>query len=249
MSSRDDLNVWASIIDIDSVTNVAQRTEIVPDLWNYGWLREVPVTAQTLNQLMYLITDVVKNDTLSVANNLSEVDASAARTNLDLLQRSQNFADVADASACRDNLGLNTDTLFNTFFDKVYPVGSIYENKTNGTNPATLLGRGTWVADGEGRVAIGAGSTSDDNAESINFTAGSTGGEYNHTLTESEMPSHVHEQQAHLSGGGVVRSYQLDDDNNAGIESGNVDTVATGGDGSHNNIQPYIVYYRWLRTA
>ena len=36
-----------------------------------------------------------------------------------------------------------------------YPVGSVYMNASNSTNPATLLGFGTWVALGEGRVLVG----------------------------------------------------------------------------------------------
>lgn len=37
----------------------------------------------------------------------------------------------------------------------LYPVGSIYMNATNSTNPSTLLGFGTWVAFGAGRVPVG----------------------------------------------------------------------------------------------
>jgi len=36
----------------------------------------------------------------------------------------------------------------------LHPVGSIYINATNSTNPATLLGFGTWVAFGAGRVPV-----------------------------------------------------------------------------------------------
>ena len=37
----------------------------------------------------------------------------------------------------------------------VYPVGSVYFNATDATNPATLLGFGTWTAWGAGRVPVG----------------------------------------------------------------------------------------------
>jgi hypothetical protein len=37
----------------------------------------------------------------------------------------------------------------------LFPVGSIYTNATNATNPGTLLGFGTWTAFGAGRVAVG----------------------------------------------------------------------------------------------
>jgi hypothetical protein len=37
----------------------------------------------------------------------------------------------------------------------IYPVGSIYINAAVTTNPATLLGFGTWVAFGTGRMMVG----------------------------------------------------------------------------------------------
>ena len=54
--------------------------------------------------------------------------------------------------------------------ETVYPVGSVYTNKTVSTNPATLFGFGTWTAIA-GRVVVGldAGQTEFD-------TAGETGG-------------------------------------------------------------------------
>ena len=39
-----------------------------------------------------------------------------------------------------------------------YPVGSIYMNASNATNPATLLGFGTWTALAPGRMLLGAGT-------------------------------------------------------------------------------------------
>ena len=53
-------------------------------------------------------------------------------------------------------------------FDDIYPVGSIYMNATVSTNPGTLLGVGTWVEMGEGKVLLG---------ESGSYAAGATGGE------------------------------------------------------------------------
>lgn len=74
----------------------------------------------------------------------------------------------------------------------LYPVGSIYMNATNSTNPGTLLGFGTWQELAPGRVLMGAGTGTDSNTTSQTFTAGTTTGEYTHTLTTTEMPSHGH---------------------------------------------------------
>lgn len=73
------------------------------------------------------------------------------------------------------------DTKLSDLFLKVYPVGSIYIS-ANSTNPGTLFG-GTWTALDQGRVLIGANST---------YAAGTTGGEFTHTITTDEMPSHAH---------------------------------------------------------
>lgn len=123
------------------------------------------------------------------------------------------------ASAARDNLGAQSKVLYGTsapsdstgsngdmyialeggdfkkdIVDLIYPVGSIYISM-NPADPSTLFG-GTWEAFGQGRTLIGAG-TGDDGSRSLSFTAGGTGGEYKHTLTIGEMPSHTHTQNAH----------------------------------------------------
>ncbi len=59
----------------------------------------------------------------------------------------------------------------------LYPVGSIYTNANNATNPATLLGFGTWTAFGAGRVPVGFDATNP-----LFDTAEETGGSYNATL-------------------------------------------------------------------
>ena len=76
--------------------------------------------------------------------------------------------------------------------EDVYPVGSLYFNGSNATTPATLLGFGTWEAYGQGTAIIGAGSNTDNNGETREFIAENEYGQYKHTLTIDEMPSHVH---------------------------------------------------------
>lgn len=71
----------------------------------------------------------------------------------------------------------------------LHPVGSIYINATNSTNPATLFGFGTWVAFGAGRVLVGL-----DGTNTLFDTAEETGGSYDaitvsHTHTASSSSS------------------------------------------------------------
>ena len=63
----------------------------------------------------------------------------------------------------------------------IYPVGSIYMS-FNSADPATLFG-GSWDKLEDGRVLIGANTT---------YYAGSTGGEFTHTLSVDELPMHGH---------------------------------------------------------
>lgn len=70
-------------------------------------------------------------------------------------------------------------------FDLFYPIGSIYLS-TNNINPNTLFGN-TWEQI-QDTFLLAAGST---------YSAGSTGGEANHTLTESELPGHTHTLSSH----------------------------------------------------
>jgi len=121
----------------------------------------------------------------------------------------------------------------------LYPVGSIYMNASSSTNPATLLGFGTWSAFGGGRVLVGLTSSDAD----FN-TVEETGGSKTHTLTINEMPSHQHQinhsPQGDSFGGTPSVSVQ---DGNPGKY-----TMYEGGGASHNNVQPYITVYMWKRT-
>ena len=83
--------------------------------------------------------------------------------------------------------------------DILYPVGYIYMS-TNSANPGTLFPGTTWEAYAQGRVLIGAGTGTDSRSEQKTFTAGSTGGEYNHQLTVGELAVHSHDGTATSNG-------------------------------------------------
>lgn len=147
---------------------------------------------------------------------------------------------------------------------KIYPVGSIYIS-TNSTNPSEFIG-GTWESYGQGRTLIGAGTGTDGNSESIEFLENTTGGEYNHTLTVNQMPSHNHISRIYLNQPGYSQTipehysyYNYTGYGNRIIYTatalGNKNmwsigpSTENGGNESHNNIQPYIVTYMWKRVS
>lgn len=125
-----------------------------------------------------------------------------------------------------------------------WPIGSIYMTVSN-TSPESLFG-GTWERISE-RFLLGASGS---------FLAGSTGGEYAHTLTQSELPNY---SLSVTNGSNVIRSktgssadaYVQTQSGGWGIpnwESKTV-TVASGGSGkAHNNMPPYLAVYMWKRT-
>lgn len=98
----------------------------------------------------------------------------------------------------------------------VYPIGSIYMS-VNSTSPATLFG-GTWEQL-EDRFLLGAGST---------YTAGASGGEASHVLTESEMPSHTHTATSNTVG---AHTHTL----TTGSYGAHTHTLTTGSYGAHTH--------------
>lgn len=71
-------------------------------------------------------------------------------------------------------------------YNAVWPIGSIFIAAVS-TNPATLMGFGTWAAFGTGRTLVGldAGQTEFDAVEE-------TGGAKTHQLLTAELPVHSH---------------------------------------------------------
>lgn len=166
-----------------------------------------------------------------------------------------------------------------------WPIGSIFMAVVS-TNPATLLGGGTWVAWGTGRVpvAVDTNQAEFDSAQKI-------GGEKTHILGLAEIPKHTHtinhdhgtvstssDSHSHQiavrnddaavgpytriskvggqpgSTGGALGYGATDGDThshtvNLPAFNGNSGNQPDTGGGAHNNLQPYITCYMWVRTA
>jgi hypothetical protein len=120
-----------------------------------------------------------------------------------------------------------------------WPVGSIFIS-TVSTDPANLLGVGTWAAYGAGKVLVGI-----DANDSDFDTANKTGGNKTHALAIDELPAHTHDyDKPTLYGTGSGIAKQVCD-----YEFEATASNSTGSGNAHNNVQPYIVVYMWLRTA
>jgi hypothetical protein len=144
--------------------------------------------------------------------------------------------------------------------NELYPVGSIYTNATDSTNPGTLLGFGTWAAFGAGRVMVGldAGNALFDTAEETGGAADAIAVSHTHTATSTVTdPGHTHTIRTGegFSGGSTVQYTNSTVGTSSAINSNTTGvTVATtvasaGSSGTNANYQPYITVRMWKRTA
>lgn len=156
--------------------------------------------------------------------------------------------------------------------EALYPVGTIYTNIAVSTNPATLLGFGTWVAIA-GRVVVGL-----DASDASFDTVGETGGSkdaivVSHTHTATASP-HTHQVNSNAGADSIARGIAPGTGYSVagvgGIVNGGAGTYVTtdtagnqvvqdttvsvsnsttGSSGTNANLQPYVVAYVWKRTA
>lgn len=163
------------------------------------------------------------------------------------------------ATAGTSTTQIATTAFVQSAFQALHPVGSIYINATNSTNPGTLLGFGTWTAFGAGRVPVGFNS-----ANALFDTAEETGGSadaivvsHTHSATSTVTdPGHTHSPgsistqniNAGTSNGGSVQSPGPIPSATTGITVATT-IASTGSSGTNANYQPYITVYMWKRTA
>ena len=163
-------------------------------------------------------------------------------------------------SSANSSTAVATTAFVQAVLATLHPVGSIYINATNSTNPATLLGFGTWTAFGAGLVMVGF-----DSGNALFNTAEETGGSANaitvshtHTATSTVTdPSHAHSYTYKANVGGTTAGGDPNSLTNTTSTTASALTgisVATsiasaGSSGTDANYQPYITVYMWKRTA
>lgn len=81
------------------------------------------------------------------------------------------------------------------------------------------------------------------NTEGAYGNIGATGGEQSHTLVQTEMPSHTHQQTL----GPTIGTVQTGS-GKIGGGSNTSNVTNTGGDGAHNNVQPTLVVQHIIKT-
>lgn len=137
--------------------------------------------------------------------------------------------------------------------DFFYPIGTIYETTSTDLDTTTKMDThfgGTWEAYGTGRVLVAKSTDTEFD------TIGETGGAKTHTLSTAELPSHAHKvsRGINMTGfatpyGAPISGWGLQPEGESSSGAYYRDTNTAGSNQAHNNLQPYIVVYRYRRTA
>lgn len=216
-------------------------------------------------------TDFASKDALPSGNSAkivkgTEIDtefnniAIAVATKADLASPGFSGSPTAPTQSTGDNTSkLATTGFVQNALSALYPVGSIYTNAAVSTNPATLLGFGTWSAFGAGRVMVGldAGNAAFDTVQETGGSADAIVVSHSHTATSSVSdPGHSHSLgfqnttiDQNAGSAGLVRQGS----SNTGTASTGISVSTsigtTGSSATNANLPPYIVVYMWRRTA
>jgi hypothetical protein len=220
-------------------------------------------------------TNFASKDALSTGNPLkivkgTEIDtefnniATAVATKAPLNSPTFIGTPAAPTPAFGDNdTSIATTAFVQAALQSVYPVGSIYINAGVTTNPATLLGFGTWTAFGAGRVMVGLNG-SDTLFDALEETGGSKDAvvvSHTHTATSTVTdPGHSHTFERTQSDGNFGAFTPVPGDSNNNNFNTSTSTASTGitvatsvsttgSSGTNANLQPYITVAMWKRTA
>lgn len=122
-----------------------------------------------------------------------------------------------------------------------YRIGDLFLT-TIATNPSSYLG-GKWELFGPGRclVCVDASQTEFNSVKK-------TGGSKTVTLNINQIPSHSHSTPTTLRYD-ITSTWWIGGTGGTTIAVDNKATGSTGGGQAHNNLQPFITCYVWIRTA
>lgn len=172
---------------------------------------------------------------------ISEFDEATSLASTDILPA------VTDPDTTPEDVKITLANLAESIGNLLFPVGSYYINETDSTNPATLLGFGTWSAVTD-KFLVGRGST---------YTSTGGSGTHTHSLSDAGQAQVYH----HDAGGNTfVDSRQvstatftstnrtLSAGNTSGVSS-NTGAALRGSTDSASSNPPYQAAYIFKRTA
>jgi hypothetical protein len=194
-------------------------------------------------------TNFASKDALLSGNPLKIVQGTEIDTEFNNIATA--ISTKADTSQVASDISSAITAATTAILEATYPIGSVYTNISDSTNPGTLFGFGTWVAI-TGRVVVGY-----DSGDTTFSTAGATGGSKNAVLV-----SHTHTDAGHThtyrdlgyGGGngnftGSSGSWSGSPSSTSNTSSGTASLSTEGVSATNANLQPYVVAYVWKRTA
>ena len=178
-------------------------------------------------------------------NNITEINNLKSKVTNGINEINSNVDIISDNLSGLTSEFSSFQSQVSMMFESIYPVGSIYMNTSDNTNPGTLFGFGTWEKI-EGRFLLGSSSS---------HQIGVTGGEETHTLTTDELPSHDHTMTSYYDDANYNEGTIPDNNGryslpyDAGTITRTQHTNSTGGGQTHNNMPPFLVVYIWKRVS
>lgn len=240
---------WNEIVDKQIKYAITESKQATTEQFNVEW-------AKNKEQLDVEIKGMVK-DQFNIdwqerenAINLKITDVSNDLSNF------KTETDTKFTTTKKELMSLINTTIDNTI-NSIYPIGSVYISLTK-TNPGIYL-KGIWEQFGQGRTLIGEG-TGNDGSNTMNFTAGSTGGNYQHNHTYGIELNDYYSQISNLNLRDSDGSWQggvVDGNRNAYVNSAcqqgnkeitsNVYKIEVNTSNS-KTMNPYITVYFWRRV-
>ena len=180
------------------------------------------------------------NEPLKVGDSVEIATKSGSLTNCWVALKHGTTYPTEGIKDIQDQIELLKKEIEKGVYEKAYPVGSVYINAVDNTNPAILFGIGDWIKI-EDVFLLGAGN---------DYSLGDMGGERTHTLTVDEIPAHKHQIKTNnddFNGTQAGGNYGTIKDGTTVWRNNDWYTENTGGGQAHNNMPPYLAANMWLR--
>lgn len=251
---------WNEIVDKQLKHAINETKQATTEQFNIEWDKN---KAQLDEQIGGIVQDQINIDwqerenaiNLKITGVNNDLSNFKTKTDTKFTATKEELTSLINTTKKELTSLINT-TIANTI-NSIYPIGSVYISLTE-TNPGTYL-KGTWEQFGQGRTLIGEG-TGNDGTNTMNFKAGSTGGNYEHNHTYGIKLNEFYSSIANLNLRNPDGSWQegvTDGRRNgyfnkgcqeANSEQSSLTYKIEANTSNSRTIHPYITVYFWKRV-